>query len=287
VKIIFEVTPKDGVDPLIFGQAIAWLQQIDAGAVVTRTVAVGEVSAATKGPASVVAPDLSASGHINDGVENLAEEGEEVEEAAANAAVTANLATAAAAVGPKKRGRKPKGQTAEAQVAALTGALPPGAMPPGVTQPAFTPPPVGVAAMSTQQAEQGGGFAIPPGAVGGNGFAPQGMSTPMAPPAGTNGGPGSVPVAPPPAPAAAMPSAAPPSPAPNGVVSLEDYKAQVLQLQNAAQAASKTNAYPFNIIRADTWPDGTPKPFKTMMHDSVPPEHRQLVLDWSAHLLNS
>lgn len=271
MKMIFEVTLKDGVDPLAFGQVIAWLQVIDAGATVTRTVAVGDVSATTTGPASAAAPaDMTAA----TGLSTVEDDGEwtEESEAAANAAVTADLATAAAAVGPKKRGRKPKGQTAEAQVAALTGALPP-----GVTQPAFAPPPAGVAAppaalQPAQQMDQGGGFAIPPGAVGGNGFAPP----PAAP---------TPPVAQPPA--AAMPPVAPPPPAPDGTLSLEDYKAQVMQLQNAAQAAQKTAAYPFNIIRADTWPDSSPKPFKTMMHDSVPPEFRQLVLDWSAHLLNS
>ena len=262
MKITFEITPKDGVDPLIFGQAIAWLQQIDAGAVV-----------------NVFPPALTGHSTENEalrrgeyrppGNENTEEESEEAE-SAANAAVTSDLATAAAAVGPKKRGRKPKAQTAEAQVAALTGASPAGALPPGVTQPAFAPPPAGVAAAlppsAQTQSEQGAGFAIPPGAVGGNGFAP----------------------AAPPPPEAAMPAAAPPPPqAPNGALSLEDYKAQVMQFQTAAQSANKPNAYPFNIIRAQTWPDGTPKPFNTMMHDSVPPEFRQLVLDWSAHLLNS
>jgi len=247
---------------------------------VTTTVAVGDVSHSTTKLASSPPALPPLGGGVGANVAtgpNTAEddgdtqEADETDESAANAAVTADLATAAAAVGPKKRGRKPKNQTAEAQVAALTGALPP-----GVTQPAFAPPPAGVAAppvqVPAQQMEQGGGFAIPPGAVGGNGFAP--------PPAVLT-----PPVAQPPA--AAMPPTAPPPPAPDGTLSLEDYKAQVMQLQNAAQAAQKTAAYPFNIIRADTWPDGSPKPFKTMMHDSVPPEFRQLVLDWSAHLLNS
>jgi hypothetical protein len=59
-----------------------------------------------------------------------------------------------------------------------------------------------------------------------------------------------------------------------------------MELFAAAQTAGNPSAYPFNIIRLDAWPDGSPKPFKTMSVDMVPAESRRTVLDWCINLLS-
>ena len=152
-------------------------------------------------------------------------------------------------------GRRANAATAEAQAAAMQGA---GTAP--ETQQAPVSPP------STAPA----GFAVPPGVV---------RQEPQAVPATTTTAT---------EPQAAMPKTEPPTAAQNvdGVMSLEDYKAEALSVFNAAKERNMTRAYPFNVMRqADVWPDGSPKAWATMNADSVPPDQRRLVLEHCMLLL--
>lgn len=72
----------------------------------------------------------------------------------------------------------------------------------------------------------------------------------------------------------------------NGVMALEDFKAEAMALYNEAQSQGKPSAYPFNIIRAETWPDGSAKDFQTMAMDKVPAAQRRRVLDASVLVLS-
>ena len=81
-----------------------------------------------------------------------------------------------------------------------------------------------------------------------------------------------------------MPPAATVPPGPNGEISLEEFKRQANELHTLAQSRGLQKAFPFNIMRAETWPNGAPKDFVTMSIEQVPPHRRQDVLDavvWS------
>ena len=169
---------------------------------------------------------------------------------------------------PTGRVKRKRGQAADEAAASAA----PGEMrPPGVPPAGFTPPPAGVAAAPPTAAPAE--FAPPPGF--GGGAVPPGMTPPAAPAA---------PAAPPPT--AAVPQAAAVPAQAGGPMSLEDFKAECMELFAAAQTAGNPSAYPFNIIRLDAWPDGSPKPFKTMSVDMVPAESRRTVLDWCINLLS-
>jgi hypothetical protein len=156
--------------------------------------------------------------------------------------------TTAGAAAPKRGRRKATADIAAAQAAAMTTAEP--------TPAAATAPLQQTTNPALPPGVQPGGFAIPPGAS-----APQ-QAQPVPPPD------------------AAMPKADPPPPAnAGGEMRLEDFKAECVAIYQEAQSRGLTAAYPFNVVKSETWPDGSPKPFRFLNPDSTPPEFRRRVLD--------
>jgi hypothetical protein len=162
-----------------------------------------------------------------------------------------------AATAGSRRGRRPR-QTAEAQVQRMEGAAAPTVSLAPVAPPATA------------------GFAAPP-APAAPLFAPPGTGFQVQAPL----------FAAPSAPVAAVPPVAlPPEAVANGVMSLDDFKARAFEVQTEAQAKGKPQAYPFNIMRADTWPNGAPKGFATMSFDQVPPDMRESVIKASIYAMS-
>ena len=264
MQLSLTLNVKPDADPLVVGQFLAWALRLDAGLMVTQTIAVGDISKTVTGPTSAVLAETSDEHGGDPAWTGPAPGGLTNGEAAA--------ADTAPPAPPKKRGRpSAAASTAAQQAAALTsddvtapkpgnGALPPGIDPATAATVMMPPPNPGAPS----------GFAVPPGAT-----------TPTPPAAATP------PVQQQSEPQAAMPAVPPAAAAtePGGVIALDPFKTQCMELYKAAQPKGLTAAYPFTIIRGDTWPsDGTAK-FKVMSFDSVPVEFRQRVIDESMAIL--
>ena len=180
---------------------------------------------------------------------------------AANSTINTPATTPTPAPVSEPQARRKQGRPRKAAAAAtpVQPAAPAGfEPPPGIV---YQPPPAAIAPPLAEPLQQ----AYPPGAY------PPGISTP-----------------PPPQPAVAMPPASSPPAYVNGAeMRLEDFKAEAFNIQTAAAERGLQSAYPFNMARSNTWPDGSPKPFSTMQMDSVPPDQRRKLLDACLSLLTA
>jgi hypothetical protein len=245
MKIVVELSVRTSASAALLGSFMRLAFEIDSLAGVST---IGTLKPA----ASVTDLDQALPGAAEDGGgENEGEEGEGEE---GDEVITGLAPPGTGAVAPKKRGRKPK--NAEQALAgmqagnAASTAVTPAALPPGVS------PMISGAA--------------PSGAPPGVGGAAAGVGSP----------PGVAPVA------AAVPAQTPAPPLAEGqFMTVDDFKTQAMAIHSEAQKINKATAYPFNIIRAENWPDGSAKAWKTMTMDTVPAEDRQRVLDWSMYNL--
>jgi hypothetical protein len=260
MKITVELNVRDDARQEDLGYWL-WLgQALDAKPIIGEMVSFTQTGPVADQSVKASQPDDKAvhtTSH-GEGPEAGADEGED--DAADEPQPTGNLppgvsppAATASRRGPRAGGRK-KAQTAEQQVEALAEKVN------GVDASPATP----------EQPQTN----MPPGVT-----MPSGMPPGVSPPAPSQPTP--------PAPAAAMPAALPPSAASaNGEMNLEDFKAEVLTLYTAAQQAGLPAAYPFNVIRAEKWPDGSDKDFRTMVMDQVPLGARRKVVDQCVALLS-
>lgn len=263
MKITVEVNVRENASPDDILEWLARGRAIDAGPAIMRSFAIGEVGTSLVGTEEQVDRRNAAVDETGDPVD---EDAGSVDGAAQDA--PPGVKPAGSKRGP--RAGRAASKTAEEQAAALVAQQqaaptagfepPPGAAPPGVVPNVASLPP-GV----TQNA-------APPGVVAN--AAPPGVAAPAAPQVTE--------------PAVSMPKAdGNPTLDANGHMRLEDFRAECMLVQNEAKARGRTAAFPFNVLRAEKWPDGTEKGFATMQIDMCPPEHRRTLLDHCMMVLNA
>ena len=261
MEITVRLNVRADADPVAVAQFLEWGRRLDAGPTVTHGVAVGDMSRTVTGPAEEIERAMGAG--------SVTEQPHEQPTWTGPAAGGLTPVEAAAAETPpaKPAGRRRRGAGTAAEQAEALGAPATTVVPQAPPQSAAAPP-----SRALPPGVQPGGFAIPPGAS-----PPGAQPTTQQPQPAAQQSP---PVVQQPEPAAAMPAAVPPSaPAANGAMALEDFKAEANAIYAEAQAKGKYDAYPFNVWRRATWPDGAAKPFTCISADSVPPEFRRRVLD--------